>query len=500
MKIIVALKEKLQKGTKKIIDIWNDTDRYYKAEWAVLSLILLFCYLTMCYNDIRATVYDEYHFWSFFFSKDTFFLRERMGGSGYGLIFYFIFGIGMLPVWIAGHFYKGSDIVVTLFGLYWVKMYLAFFVLLSCIELRKIAACLGIDQKRNKWLMFFYASSMFVVLPVFQIAQYDIVGAYFTLWGVRSFLEKNNRKFFIAFAIAIPMKYFALFVFLPLVLVRYKKVYQIIYSFFLGGSLLIAEKLIWGKVMPAIGHILFDGKETAYARLIETGSILTAGGAETVSTSVEAERFAFGQVQFLFNNLIPIGDYFASIFVLPFIGICIAAYLTKDEKGAANGRKEIYLTFLSFLFFFLFSYSWNSYWIVIFAPYLVLVMFMNEKLLGVNCILELVFSVGLVIQKMIHQPWVFGGGHTYEYLLFKNMRQRPMNTYYLLEKFGLAEYQTVIYALAVACVLGLAVINMPALRMEERAAEIRFSRTWIWARLAALLIFIAAGIDCVFFE
>lgn len=499
---MVALKGKLQKGTKKIIDIWNDTDRYYKAEWAVLSLILLFCYLTMCYSDIFSTVYNEYHFWNAFFSKDIFFLRQRMWGSGYSLGFYFVFGIGMLPVWIAGHFYKGIDIVVTAFGLYWVKMYLALFLLLSCLELKKIAVHLGIEPKKHKWLMFFYASSLLVVLPVFHIAQCDIASVFFTIWGVRCFLEKKNKQFFIAFAIAIPMKLFALFVFIPLVLMQYKKVYQIIYSSFLGGSLVLFEKIVIGKIFPKIGRLLFERHADSVA-LSEVGHVLTAsnaGGAAGEVARTSAENYVAWQFQFLNGNLIPIGQFSVSIVALAFIGVCIAAYMMKKGEGEAYKKRVIYVVFLSLLSFFLFSYSWNSYWIVIFAPYLVLVMFMNEKLLGVNCILELVFSVGLVIQKMIHQPWVFGGGHTYEYLLFKNMRQRPMNAYYLLEKFGLAEYQTVIYGLAVACVLGLAVINMPALRMEERAAEIRFSRTWIWARLAALLIFIAAGIDCVFFE
>ena len=227
--------------------------------------------------------------------------------------------------------------------------------------------------------------------------------------------------------------------------------------------------------------------------------MLASNGSEASAIESLQESMTIME-SYMLRNMVRVGEFYASVFILVFALICIAAYLTKRGEGEEDNRKIMYLLFLSMLSFFLFSYSWNSYWLILLAPYLMLCVFMNERLLAVNCILELVFSAGLVIQKMIIQHWVFGGGFTYTFLVFKHMRQRTMDTYYLLDKFGFVKYQTVIYAFAVACGIALAVVNLPALRMNERAPEIRFGRGLLWARMAVLLIFIAAGIDCVFFE
>ena len=512
---MTAYKEKIQKGIGTLSEIWKDTEKHHKAEWIVLGAILLYCYLTMCYRDIVQTMYDAYHMWDFIFSADIFYLGNWISSTAYGFSFFVVFGVGMFPVWLISKLLPlqvlaqsmgitsdiaRQDIVTTMGAILWMKLYLMVFVVLVLRELKTVAGLVGIDKKRQNWLVFFYLSSLCVVLPVFHIAQYDIISSYFTLMGVRYFLENKNKGFFIAFAIAMPMKWFAVYVFLPLVLIRYKNVFRIGISCLLGGCGVLFDKIVLGRLLPMIGHALGIGHGTPqYSSILRMSEMLASNGSEASAIESLQESMTIME-SYMLRNMVRVGEFYASVFILVFALICIAAYLTKRGEGEEDNRKIMYLLFLSMLSFFLFSYSWNSYWLILLAPYLMLCVFMNERLLAVNCILELVFSAGLVIQKMIIQHWVFGGGFTYTFLIFKHMRQRTMDTYYLLDKFGFVKYQTVIYAFAVACGIALAVVNLPALRMNERAPEIRFGRGLLWARMAVLLIFIAAGIDCVFFE
>lgn len=509
------IKQRLQCWGNKITVIWSDTDKYNRAEWIVLGAILLYCYLTMCYRDIVMTMYDAYHMWDFIFSADIFYLGDWLSSTAYGFSFFLVFGVGMFPVWLISKILPlqllakfvtlntavgRQDIVATMGALLWIKLYLTVFAVLVLRELKNVAGLIGIDKKRHNWLAFFYLSSLCVVLPLFHIAQYDIISSYFTLLGVRYFLENKKKGFFIAFAIAMPMKWFALYVFLPLILIRYKNLFRIGLSCLLGGCGVLFDKIVLGRVLPMIGHALGIGDGTLhYTSIMRMSELLVSNGAD--SSAIESLQESMTIMEsYMMRNMVQVGEFYASVFILVFALICIAAYLTKRGEGEEDNRKIVYLLFLSMLSFFLFSYSWNSYWLILLAPYLMLCVFMNERLLAINCVLELVFSVGLVIQKMIIQHWVFGGGFTYTFLIFKYMKQRTMDTYYLLDKFGFVKYRTVIYAFAVACGLALAAVNLPALRMNERAPEMRFGRGLLWARIAVLLIFIAAGIDCVFFE
>lgn len=37
-----------------------------------------------------------------------------------------------------------------------------------------------------------FASSLFFVLPVFAVAQYDIIAVFFILWGMKSYLTEEH--------------------------------------------------------------------------------------------------------------------------------------------------------------------------------------------------------------------------------------------------------------------------------------------------------------------
>ena len=59
------------------------------------------------------------------------------------------------------------------------------------------------------------------------MSAYDIVALYFAIIGLDYYFKGNTKKFTICFMFAIPLKFFALLIFIPLVLLREKRILKI---------------------------------------------------------------------------------------------------------------------------------------------------------------------------------------------------------------------------------------------------------------------------------
>lgn len=81
-----------------------------------------------------------------------------------------------------------------------------------------------------------FASSLFVVLPTVAIAQIDMITVFLMLWGIREYLNSDQItwKFLLIFSFAAAMKIFALFVFIPLVLLKEKRILYVIVDMIAG--------------------------------------------------------------------------------------------------------------------------------------------------------------------------------------------------------------------------------------------------------------------------
>ena len=91
----------------------------------------------------------------------------------------------------------------------------------------KIARTMGMDADRAKWVAFYFLSAMSVVLPVFVIVQYDIVLVAVMLLGLHAYMKGNQRGFLLWFMLANTLKLFAVFVFIPLVLLKEKRLRRV---------------------------------------------------------------------------------------------------------------------------------------------------------------------------------------------------------------------------------------------------------------------------------
>lgn len=508
-KNIVAIGEKVKK-------YWKLTDKYYKAEWVFLCIILAFSLFTMGYQDMVCTNFDAQRFLQWAFSDKFFRVSEIMAASPYGMTFYIIYSIGYFPLWIIGMCCPLGDFIAETAGaVIWMKFFVSIITVGVAAEMMKVATYCGIREENRKWLLFSFFSSLFVVLPVFQVGQYDVISLFFIMLGLRYYLEEKNWKFVLAFAFAIPMKYFALFIFIPLVLLKYKNFLKIIAELLAGMTFVLYEKIIYARLMPMIGNVLLGTAENTDNGIMLASETLTSGMIatnETVDAVYSGADMVSGQLGYALQNTVEIGNYHVSALALGFAILCIIAYIIKpfeDKKGFS--QQAITVSFGSLVCFFLFFYSWNSYWIVLIAPFFLLYVFMYESNLRLNLLLETVITVGVVIGKMIHQSWVFGGQYSFTYGLLKDVPQRYMNVFYLVDKFKLNKYYSVIYAIVIVCVATIFIYNLwknsrlcSAIckqdGQQEEVDNATISRGWWWLRLVILIVLITAELDVAFWE
>lgn len=433
----------MQKIYKGIKNYWYDETKCC-IEWGILTIILLFCFLTMNYNDLLITANHGIVFLEEIFAGNLFHIYDNFDGA-YGMTLYLVFGIWSIPVWIIKLIVQESFQPNTMAYILWYKLLVAVFVILTAKKIKEIGYIYGIKGIKSRWVTFSFMSSIILVLPSIALAQYDIIALFFILCGIKSYLTGDTKRFLAYFAFAIPMKYFAIFVFLPLVLLKEKRLIRIGIQLLCGGSIVVLCKLF-----------------------------LKGSSLATVNT------FVFG----FFDNMVQPGMNI-SIYVMIFGLLCVFAYVLENNQENIL-KYTIYLSFASYAVFFMFT-TWNSYWIVLLAPFLVLIIFNNGKYFKVNLLLEMLATLTIIIKKTHDQPWVLGGGETFQYLVLKDSGGRNIRIDYLLDLYGIVDLMTIIYSVSLGCFLALLLLNFPAKVKQNNIGTVNIERGLMWIRLAILI-------------
>ena len=193
-----------------------------KFEKNSIILISIFIFLTMYYYDNQLTfvyIIENMHRiangqWYYIFNGWT--------AIPYGLILQAVCAIWSLPVFILSEF---GVISTTCVGArLWYKLFVLIFLLLDTWQIGLIADKMGIESKsKMTWIRLYFISSILVILPALHIAQMDAVYLFPVLVGIYFYLNNDYRKFLLCFAIAIPIKFIPLFIFVPLVLMKEKR-------------------------------------------------------------------------------------------------------------------------------------------------------------------------------------------------------------------------------------------------------------------------------------
>ena len=426
----------------------KDMRKPLRIEWIVViisGILLSCCYL---YTDLPFSTSRGLSFWDcvaegkpalFYFSSypgvEGSVMPNGSEGGSYDFIIYFIFALYNLPLWIWERL-TGFRFLMFYPSRLYTKGIIWLFSGISACLIYKIAIECGTKKENAIWGPILFLSSGLFFLSAVTVGAYDIISVAFSLLGIYGYLKKNNKCFILAFAVAIASKLFAFWLFIPLLLVKEKKIWKLMLMIVAALSVIIVPKIYFAVGSKA--QLAKDLKAEAVANaLAEMEESEEAVAGDDTTANVDSEEKTIAEITeeaeqsvevehlpMVVNDMIAHSDIindalfptdytaiytFVSLKNMPlvFVGmftIWIVCYLIKREL---TGTEVIYLCALVMSVFIL-TVKIHPYWVILLAPYLSLVIVLNPDRIKENLILETVISIGYVINKAILYYWCFG--------------------------------------------------------------------------------------------
>lgn len=485
--------------------------RPHRIEWILVVLAGMILGSFYLYSDIADTSACGIKFWTSLFSrriplyyyetyvgvKDSI-LEISMGGS-YDFALYFVFAIYNFPLWVWEKI-TGCSFLQFIITKEYIKGIIWVFAGISSYLLYRIALLCEVDKEEAKWCPFLFMTSAVFFYTEVITSGYDIISAAFTLLGIYCFMRNNNKGFILSFAMAIAMKMFAIWIFVPLILIKEKRIWRIIVYGIESISVIAIPKIYFAVASHQymIKQAVDEAFQTGGQEQVE---IVAATASETAGYATNG---IIAQAESIINDaLFPEGRFleytFISINALPliFLGmfmLWIWCYLYKKEL---DNRKIIYLCAVAMSIFIL-TVKIHPYWAIVLIPYLVLIIVFHPERMRDNLLLEGVFSVGYVLNKAVTYYWTCGLNmieqltmpqHKFSYGA-SEMSSSEYGLYYYIcrvsERIGIS-VSNIGYIFKAAAVAGLIMFlywNYPGRKQDVQVLEVSYEarRKWLFIR------------------
>ena len=491
-------------------DTWLKSNKTHKMEWILVVLAGMILGGFYLYTDIADTSACGVKLWNALFEgrfplyyyetyvgpKDSV-IELSMGGS-YDFALYFIFALYNFPLWIWEKItgFSFLQFIVTreyIKGIVWIFAGISFYLLY------KIARLCDVEEEEARWCPFlFMTSSVFFYTEVIM-SGYDIISVAFTLLGIYAFMKKNNKGFVLSFAIAIALKMFAIWIFIPLILIKEKRVWRILLYGIESISIIVIPKIYFS--LASHQYMIRRAVDEAFqAGGQEQADAVAATIGETAGY---ASNGIIAQAENIINDAIfPEGRFleytFLSVNALPlvFVGMFAVWLWCYLNKRKLDNREIIYLCTVVMSIFIL-TVKMHPQWGIILVPYLVLTIMFHPERMKDNLLLEAVFSVSYALNKAITYYWTCGLNmieqmtmpqHRFSY----GASEIPSSQYglyyyvnWLSGKIGISVVN-IGYIFKAAAVAGLAMFlirNFPG-REQDTCEELdyRARRKWVYTR------------------
>uniref|UniRef100_UPI00286DFF18 hypothetical protein n=1 Tax=Nocardioides sp. TaxID=35761 RepID=UPI00286DFF18 len=287
------------------------------------------------------------------------------------------------------------------------------------------------------WSGFVFLTSGFLISAVFLMGQFDVIHLFFSMLGLYYLLQGRRRAFVAAFAVAMAIKWFPLFIFLPVLLLVEKRVSRILLC--LAGVLSVAFVF---KV-----PFLFSENPSA-----KTGSDLIAF--------------------MVLDNRLPLGSGGVPIFPLLFVLVCVASYVRRPGSTAELHRTAVYAGFAGLAAFFVSAPAF-PYWFAMLCPFLAILWAINPALARVNLLLETGLTAVMIVLHQIIFFWTYDLSIVSPMLLPRIFEPvgslaDPVSPLGLYTRLGLVSDSSVLAAIFTAGIVCLLVLHRP--RTDEDLA------------------------------
>ncbi|MCR5577041.1 MAG: hypothetical protein K6F56_08545 [Oscillospiraceae bacterium] len=289
-------------------------------------------------------------------------------GAAYLFPVYAVFAVWNLPTWLLERA-TGMALFNTIPSMIWMKLMLVPFLVLSTVQIFRI-----IDKSKNREYAqlgaFLFFSSILVIYPIGIIGQYDILGIPLILWGISNWMDNKPKSFLLAFSFALVFKYFALFYFLPLLLLKEKRIFRIVRS----CLFILLPSLLFSALFPR-----------------PNGGI---GNSGLISLLLKGPQISDGKAVIY---------WFPLVFAL----VLIAAYFHEPGENGDELKIAADCLFVTMASFCVLVDPY-PYWVILAAPAFVLMLATRSCNANKLLVLESALSWVITIKNYILYYWCFG--------------------------------------------------------------------------------------------
>lgn len=346
-----------------------------RLDWILSFLILAVLFVTCVHSDVKLTGNRSFlmykHFSDFYDAS-----YQQSGGywANYLPSTFIAYAIWNLPLYLTGH---APEAILTnsFVNLMWYKLLPVILYFVTAQLMYRIGMKLGFGEKKSLLCKFAFLVFPMGVFSQFIFSQYDIFTVFFMVLGLYLYLEGKLWQFALAFGMAATFKYHAVLYFLVLILLREKKIRNLIrYTVIMAVPLMV-------EILPNIG-----------------------------SEAFRRNVFGFGALDYV-KKPFALG-FFSGINLLAAVAafVLVWAYQKKAEEAESLGSWEVF--FCVAVSFSIFGFStWNPQWVLLMVPFLVLNIFMNENgnlLLMITNIFMLAMYI-FCSQNMVDERVLNGG-------------------------------------------------------------------------------------------
>ena len=428
-------------------------------------LIVFGLLFTMCsvYDiDLNTNMRQGMNFWRALFENnilkyysvnlDSFNAGEMADKANYGMFINILNAIWVLPLYIAERV-RGGNILDLFAARIWGKIFIVLLLGLSVIYVDKLANLMKYDEKRRNYLKVLYVCSPLVIMPVCQVAQFDILGLLFCLIAIYRILKEDRKGFYVFFVLAVLSKDLPFLVLLPVLLLFEKNIFKLVG---VAASPFLIDKLmdLPFKIADPLGVYSKKSRLWMMVDFLTRSRVNLVGGVE-----------------------IP-------IIFLAMCALCMWAYYQNTEEMDEERRKKttILLAAIGMLPMVLLTRA-NAYWCLYSVPFCLLLIMGQEKKLFIKIVLERFAAFSLTVAYMIHATGYFSkvAGMLPELIL----GEKAVESYYISEMISdffrqekYFNFWTLSYAVYIVWLIGFIYYELRTNTAQQNSLEVT-GQPWI---------------------
>lgn len=326
----------------KDMKFWNSTE-LCRLDWILTFIILAGLFFTCVHSDVKLTGNRSFlmyrHFTDFYQAS-----YEQSGGywANYLPSTFIAYAIWNLPLYLTGH---APEAILTnsFVNLMWYKLLPVIIYFITAQLMYRIGRKLGFGEKKALLCKFAFLVFPMGVFSQFIFSQYDIFTVFFMVLGLYLFLQDKMWQFALAFGMAVTFKYHAVLYFAALLLLKEKKIRNLIkYTVIMAIPIAV-------EVIPNMGSEAFKR------------NVFGFGALESVQ-----KTFSVG--------------FFSGINLMAAVAAFVLVWAYQKKLEEQETLVSWALFFCVAVSFALFGFSsWNPQWVLLMVPFLVLNIFINEN-------------------------------------------------------------------------------------------------------------------------